>query len=254
MMNTNYRNNDHGTRPSSRSSKAKHQQQHGRVTMSSLFMLIVGISVGFFAYSSIEVPSHAQLSSQQQRQNVFQSIKAETDASARASTSAGVESGSDIETSSNNIRRSLEDSADTTEAAQRRFVENQQLLASQSIPTSTTPNVMKTPKLADSHRKKILVTGGAGFVGSHLVDKLMMKGHEVIVVDNFFTGQKKNIEHWLHHPNFRYGLYIMSDVIPHFIDSCLYLSICLFVYLPIYLFISFDPTSYFLDLVLSSMM
>ena len=40
-------------------------------------------------------------------------------------------------------------------------------------------------------------------VGSHLVDTLMMEGHEVIVVDNFFTGQKKNIAHWLHHPLFR---------------------------------------------------
>jgi UDP-glucuronate decarboxylase len=40
-------------------------------------------------------------------------------------------------------------------------------------------------------------------VGSHLVDKLMQEGHEVIVLDNFFTGQKKNIEHWMHHPNFR---------------------------------------------------
>jgi UDP-glucuronate decarboxylase len=48
-----------------------------------------------------------------------------------------------------------------------------------------------------------MVTGGAGFVGSHFVDKLMQEGHEVIVIDNFFTGQMKNIEHWLKHPNFR---------------------------------------------------
>ena len=61
---------------------------------------------------------------------------------------------------------------------------------------------MKTPKLPDSKRMKILVTGGAGFVGSHLVDRLMQDGHEVTVLDNFFTGQKKNIEHWIHHPNF----------------------------------------------------
>lgn len=38
-------------------------------------------------------------------------------------------------------------------------------------------------------RKRILITGGAGFVGSHLVDNLMLSGHEVIVADNFFTGR-----------------------------------------------------------------
>lgn len=86
----------------------------------------------------------------------------------------------------------------------KRIVEEFEVLSKQSIPTSTTPYVMKTAKLPDHHRKKILVTGGAGFVGSHLVDKLMMEGHEVIVLDNFFTGQKKNVAHWLHHPNFRY--------------------------------------------------
>jgi len=48
----------------------------------------------------------------------------------------------------------------------------------------------------------VQVTGGAGFVGSHLVDKLMIQGHEVTVVDNFFTGRKRNIEHWLGHENF----------------------------------------------------
>jgi hypothetical protein len=86
---------------------------------------------------------------------------------------------------------------------EKRLIEDHDVLATQSLPTSTTPWVMKTPKLPDHNRKKILVTGGAGFVGSHLVDKLMMEGHEVIVVDNFFTGQKKNIAHWLHHPYFR---------------------------------------------------
>jgi UDP-glucuronate decarboxylase len=56
--------------------------------------------------------------------------------------------------------------------------------------------------LSYKDRKRILVTGGAGFVGSHLVDKLMLQGHEVTVVDNFFTGRKRNIEHWLGHENF----------------------------------------------------
>jgi UDP-glucuronate decarboxylase len=51
-------------------------------------------------------------------------------------------------------------------------------------------------------QKRILVTGGAGFVGSHLVDRLMLQGHQVIVLDNFFTGRKRNIQHWIGHANF----------------------------------------------------
>jgi UDP-glucuronate decarboxylase len=49
---------------------------------------------------------------------------------------------------------------------------------------------------------RILITGGAGFLGSHLADRLIEKGHEVIVVDNFFTGSKKNIEHLIGNPRF----------------------------------------------------
>ncbi len=89
------------------------------------------------------------------------------------------------------------------DSAQDRLVDDQKILSSQSLPTITSPIVMHTNILSDHRRKKILVTGGAGFVGSHLVDKLMMEGHEVTVLDNFFTGQKKNIAHWLHHPNFK---------------------------------------------------
>ena len=47
-----------------------------------------------------------------------------------------------------------------------------------------------------------LVTGGAGFVGSHLVDRLMEKGDEVICLDNYFTGRKDNIRQWIGHPSF----------------------------------------------------
>ena len=50
--------------------------------------------------------------------------------------------------------------------------------------------------------KRILVTGGAGFLGSHLCDRLINDGHEVICLDNFFTGKKKNIAHLLSNPNF----------------------------------------------------
>ena len=50
--------------------------------------------------------------------------------------------------------------------------------------------------------KRILVTGGAGFLGSHLCDRLVARGDDVICVDNFFTSQKSNIEHLLGKPNF----------------------------------------------------
>ncbi|MBE9211874.1 MAG: SDR family oxidoreductase [Richelia sp. SL_2_1] len=49
---------------------------------------------------------------------------------------------------------------------------------------------------------RILVTGGAGFIGSHLIDRLMNDGHEVICLDNFYTGHKRNIVKWLNHPYF----------------------------------------------------
>lgn len=67
------------------------------------------------------------------------------------------------------------------------------------------------------NRKRILVTGGAGFVGSHLVDRLMLAGHEVIVVDNFFTGRKRNVEHWIGHENF--------ELVHHDIVRPLYLEV-----------------------------
>jgi len=51
-------------------------------------------------------------------------------------------------------------------------------------------------------RKRILVTGGAGFLGSHLCDRLIGEGHEVLCADNFFTGTKRNIEHLLGDPSF----------------------------------------------------
>jgi UDP-glucuronate decarboxylase len=50
--------------------------------------------------------------------------------------------------------------------------------------------------------KKILVTGGAGFLGSHLSDRLIAEKNDVLVVDNFFTGSKKNIEHLINNPYF----------------------------------------------------
>jgi UDP-glucuronate decarboxylase len=54
------------------------------------------------------------------------------------------------------------------------------------------------------NRKRILVTGGAGFLGSHLIDRLLSDGHEVLCVDNLFTGTKRNIEHLLTNPRFEF--------------------------------------------------
>ena len=69
-------------------------------------------------------------------------------------------------------------------------------------------------------RKRILVTGGAGFVGSHLCDAILAAGHEVLCADNFFTGNKANIENLLDHPYFElirhdvtFPLYVEVDEI-----------------------------------------
>lgn len=68
--------------------------------------------------------------------------------------------------------------------------------------------------------KRILVTGGAGFLGSHLCDRLLREGHDVLCVDNFFTGAKRNVSHLLNHPNFElmrhdvtFPLYVEVDEI-----------------------------------------
>jgi UDP-glucuronate decarboxylase len=58
-------------------------------------------------------------------------------------------------------------------------------------------------RLYDS-RKRILVTGGAGFLGSHLTDRLLAAGHEVLCADNLFTGTKRNIERLIGHPRFEF--------------------------------------------------
>tara|TARA_Y100001935_G_C17305674_1_gene512152 strand:- start:308 stop:1270 length:963 start_codon:yes stop_codon:yes gene_type:complete len=65
--------------------------------------------------------------------------------------------------------------------------------------------------------KRILVTGGAGFLGSHLCNRLLEMGHHVICVDNYITGQKCNIEHLMEHKNF--------ELIRHDITFPLYLEI-----------------------------
>ena len=60
---------------------------------------------------------------------------------------------------------------------------------------------------------RVLITGGAGFLGSHLCDRLISQGHEVVCLDNFFTGRKGNIRHLLGNPNFEL---VRHDVIDPF--------------------------------------
>lgn len=68
--------------------------------------------------------------------------------------------------------------------------------------------------------QRVLITGGAGFLGSHLADRLLADGHEVLCVDNFFTGARRNIAHLLDHPRFElmrhdvtFPLYVEVDQI-----------------------------------------
>ena len=77
-----------------------------------------------------------------------------------------------------------------------------------------------TKKEIDS--KRIIVTGGAGFIGSNLCDRLINEGHEILCVDNFFSGRKENIAHLLDNPNFEhirhdvtFPLYLEADLIFH---------------------------------------
>jgi UDP-glucuronate decarboxylase len=64
---------------------------------------------------------------------------------------------------------------------------------------------------------KLLVTGGAGFLGSHLCERLLAQGHEVVCVDNFYTGAKKNVEHLLNNKNF--------EIVRHDVTIPLYLEV-----------------------------
>lgn len=90
----------------------------------------------------------------------------------------------------------------TTEYTRKLKQEVQALLQKVSEMERQQKSYPEVKFLSYKDRKRILVTGGAGFVGSHLVDQLMLQGHEVTVADNFFTGRKRNIEHWIGHENF----------------------------------------------------
>jgi UDP-glucuronate decarboxylase len=65
-------------------------------------------------------------------------------------------------------------------------------------------------------RKRVMVTGGAGFLGSHLIDRLLEKGYDVLCVDNLFTGTKDNIAH--HHNNAHFEFMRHDITLPLFVE------------------------------------
>ena len=71
---------------------------------------------------------------------------------------------------------------------------------------------------------RILVTGGAGFLGSHLIDRLMAQGHEILCLDNFYTGHKRNILKWLGHPYFELIRHDITEPIRLEVDQIYHLA------------------------------
>ena len=69
-----------------------------------------------------------------------------------------------------------------------------------------------------------LITGGAGFLGSHLVDRLMVSGEEVICLDNYFTGRKTNLEQWIGHPKFELIRHDVTEPIQLEVDRIWHLA------------------------------
>ena len=71
--------------------------------------------------------------------------------------------------------------------------------------------------MKEDNRSRILVTGGAGFIGSHLCERLLTEGHEVLCVDNFYTGTKRNVAHLLENPYF--------EIVRHDVTFPLYIEV-----------------------------
>lgn len=71
---------------------------------------------------------------------------------------------------------------------------------------------------------KILVTGGAGFLGSHLIDRLMAQDHEVLCLDNYYTGRKQNVLQWLNNPRFELIRHDITEPIRLEVDQIYHLA------------------------------
>ena len=80
------------------------------------------------------------------------------------------------------------------------------------------------PSNRNRNRNRNLVTGGAGFLGSHLIDKLMNAGENVVCLDNYFTGNKENIQEWVNNPRFELVTHDIVDPIKLEVDKIWHLA------------------------------
>ncbi|HXU03847.1 MAG TPA: NAD-dependent epimerase/dehydratase family protein, partial [Polyangia bacterium] len=73
-------------------------------------------------------------------------------------------------------------------------------------------------------RRRILVTGGSGFLGSHLCERLLGDGHEIVCLDNFFTGTRANVEHLLDNHRFELMRHDVTDPLTMEVDEIFHLA------------------------------
>lgn len=94
--------------------------------------------------------------------------------------------------------------------------------------TSLNPSVShlgdKPPPNRPSNVKRILVSGGAGFIGSHLVDRLLNEGHMVIVADSLFTGKKSNLAAHFNNPRFEFIRHDVTNPLHVEVDQIYHLA------------------------------
>lgn len=70
-----------------------------------------------------------------------------------------------------------------------------------------------------TENQRVLVTGGAGFIGSHLCERLLARGYDVLALDNFSTGHADHVNHLLHHPGFSLGTHDVTEPVPESADG-----------------------------------
>ncbi|MEP2715660.1 UDP-glucuronic acid decarboxylase family protein [Pseudophaeobacter sp.] len=87
-----------------------------------------------------------------------------------------------------------------------------------------TPTEGSGEEQAKGQARRILVTGGCGFIGSHLIDRLIGAGHRVLCVDNLVTGTKQNVEHLFGHPSFEYLYHDVTDPLDVEVDEIYHLA------------------------------